>query len=726
MPSTVFSFDPMTLALGMAACALVIACVWLSRRVVRAETALDALGAHSRNLEATLDTMSQGVALFDSHERILVSNSAFATMYGMAPSEVAPGTSLRAILEARASRGIYTGTTVDAILKRLRERLSRKSVTHWTAPFADGRTIVVSTQPRPDGSWVNTHLDITERERLREQLDAALESMIEGIAMFDADRKLVLSNAQYADIYKIPAASITAGTSLRDIIQLGKDAGTLSGDEVERFDAAFRCLDKDARSARQRIALLDGRFVDVTVTRNARGGIVTCHRDVTDQCLSDARIAHMALHDTLTGLPNRVLLRERLEQAMARAQRSGESVALHALDLDHFKKVNDTMGHPVGDKLLTEVAGRLTELVRATDTVARLGGDEFAIVQVGITGPHDAAILAERVIKVLSAPFHIGGRDIVIGASVGIAMAPTNAPDFDMLMRHADVALYRSKEAGRGRLCYFESAMDDELRQRREFERDFRDAVRAGAFELHYQPLYSAPKSTITGFEALVRWRHPVLGLVAPLQFIPLAERSGLIHDLGAWVLREACETAIHWPDDIRIAVNVSPVQLQGGTFIEVVERTLKSTGLAPSRLELELTEAALLEVEAAEVLKALRGLGVRLALDDFGAGFSGFANLNLFHFDRIKIDRSFVQGGEGRTGGQLLRGIAQLAQALGVDTTAEGIETEAQMQAVLGEGCSELQGFYLASPVTAQEIGRILLSQASERRHERASYERA
>lgn len=701
--------EAVTVGLALSSAALTFSTLWLAWQWRAVRQMHVALTRYSANLEATLDTMSQGVALFDSQERILVSNRAFALMYGMDPHEVSPGTSLREVLERRAARGIYAGTTVDAILTRLRERLSRKSVTHWTAPFADGRTIVVSTQPRPDGSWVNTHLDITERERLREQLDAALGSMAEGIAMFDADRKLLLANVRYSELYDLPRGEVLPGVTLNILTALAVRVGTLDQKQADVFEEQWATVTPGERSAQYRLTQPSGRIIDVTVTMNARGGIVTCHRDVTAQCVSDARIAHMALHDMLTGLPNRVLMRERIEYAVKRAQRTGEKVAVHALDLDHFKAVNDTLGHAVGDALLSEVAQRLSNLVRATDTVARLGGDEFAIVQVDISSAGDAAILAERIIKVLQQPYKLNERDVMIGVSVGIALAPDNSTQFDTIMRQADVALYRSKGTGRGRYCYYDTAMDTDLQLDRVFEKELAEAVRVGGFELHYQPLYRDGGTVVSGFEALIRWHHPDRGLVSPGEFIPVAERTGLIHGLGAWVLRKGCETALQWPEKIRIAVNVSPIQLREQGFVDVVAGALSETGLAPHRLELEITESALLESQALSMLAALRGLGVRLALDDFGAGFSSLASLRTFRFDRVKIDGTYVRAPDGVNPSPLFHGMAALVQQIGIEITAEGIESEAQMNAVIAEGCSEMQGFYLARPAPAESVASLL-----------------
>jgi diguanylate cyclase (GGDEF)-like protein len=418
----------------------------------------------------------------------------------------------------------------------------------------------------------------------------------------------------------------------------------------------------------------------------------------------------MAMHDALTGLANRVLLNERLEQALARVNR-GEMVAVHLLDLDHFKNVNDTLGHPAGDKLLKDAASRLRALVRETDTIARMGGDEFAILQVAIGQPADATALAQRVIQSVSAPYELDGRQVLIGTSVGIAVGPADGLASDQLMRNADLALYRAKGDGRGTYRFFEAEMDAQMQQRRVMEYDLRKALTAGQFELHYQPVVNLDSDQISGFEALVRWRHPDKGMIAPGQFIGLAEEIGFIVPLGEWVIREACATAATWPDNMRISVNLSPAQFKNSGLVQIVVGALAASGLAASRLELEITETALLEDSEATLatLYRLRELGVRIAMDDFGTGYSSLAYLQSFPFDRIKIDRSFIRDIADGTGSvNIVRAVAALAKGLGMETTAEGVETSEQLDSVRSEGCTEMQGFLFSRPRPADELEQL------------------
>jgi diguanylate cyclase (GGDEF)-like protein len=422
----------------------------------------------------------------------------------------------------------------------------------------------------------------------------------------------------------------------------------------------------------------------------------------------------MAQHDALTGLPNRTLLDKRLEDAIAHAKR-GEIVATHLLDLDYFKNVNDTLGHPVGDKLLRMVADRLHRLIRECDTVARMGGDEFAIVQVGVAQPSDATSLAQRVIAAVSGPYEIDGHQVVVGASVGIAVSITDGSSPDLLLRNADLALYRAKSGGRGTSRFFEPEMDAQMQARRLMESDLRKAFAGGEFELHYQPIVNLQTNQISAFEALIRWQHSERGMVSPAAFIPLAEEIGLIVPLGEWILRTACAVAARWPHHVKVCVNLSPVQFRSRGLVEVVIGALATSGLHPSRLELEITETVLLaDTEATlAVLHQLRGLGVRIAMDDFGTGYSSLSYLQTFPFDRIKIDRSFVKGVADDVGSlNIVRAVSALAKGIGMATTAEGVETQEQLDAVKAEGCTEMQGFLFSRALPAGEIDRLFPSQ--------------
>jgi diguanylate cyclase (GGDEF)-like protein len=415
----------------------------------------------------------------------------------------------------------------------------------------------------------------------------------------------------------------------------------------------------------------------------------------------------MARHDALTSLPNRVLLGERIEQALAQMGRENLFAVL-CLDLDRFKQVNETLGHFVGDELLRRVADRLLACVREVDTVARLGGDEFAIVQCGIERPQDAIVLARRIVEIVSAPYDIEGHRVTVGVSIGIALAPGDGAEVDKLMKHADVALYRAKLDGRGTWRFFEADMDARLQARRMLELDLGDALAKDQFELRYQPLYDLDLERICGFEALLRWRHPRRGMVSPADFIPLVEEIGMIVPLGEWVLRRACAEATLWPEHVKLAVNVSAVQFKSARLIEVVKDALRSSGLSPRRLELEITESVLLtdsEVTVA-TLHALRNIGVRISMDDFGTGYSSLSYLRSFPFDKIKIDQTFIRDLSTEGGSDVIvRAITSLGRNLDMRTTAEGVETGQQFAWLQREGCDELQGYLISPPARADEI---------------------
>ena len=545
---------------------------------------------------------------------------------------------------------------------------------------------------------------------------AALDNMGEGLCMFDAQKRLVVCNDRYAKLYKLPPELLSVGTLHTAIIAHRVSSGILKGGTgvtaVEKKVSALGQL--PAQTVSSRIdELADGQLIRVT-RQPMEGGWVATHEDVTEQCRSEAKIAHMALHDTLTGLANRALLGERLAHALTRTNR-GEILAVHVLDLDHFKKVNDTLGHAVGDKLLQTVGSRLQALARDSDTIARMGGDEFAIVQVGLSQAADAAALARRVVAAIAEPCEIDGHQVVSGASVGIAVAPADATAPDQLMRNADLALYRAKGDGRCTFHFFEAGMDAQMQARRELEQDLRNALAASEFELYYQPLSNLANDSITGFEALIRWHHPDKGLVSPGAFIPLAEETGLIVPIGEWVIRQACARAAQWPSDIRIAVNLSPAQLRSPNLVQVIISALAASGVAADRLELEITESVLLQDSEATlaVLYRLRELGIRIAVDDFGTGFSSLSHLQRFPFDKIKVDRSFISSMIDNTCSlNIVRAVAALANGLGVIATAEGVETQEQLDAVRAEGCAEVQGFLLSEPIPAHEVERLFLSE--------------
>ncbi len=445
------------------------------------------------------------------------------------------------------------------------------------------------------------------------------------------------------------------------------------------------------------------------ITHEGRPARVVTIRDIRERKRAEERIRHLANHDLLTGLPNRSLFLDRLNVALANAERARSGVAVLYLDLDRFKAVNDLLGHPAGDRLLQEMARRLRDAVPGHDTVARLSGDEFAVLH-RIAQPGEALALADRLVKSLGAPADLDGQRMVVGTSIGIALFPQDGAAAEPLLQHADTALYRAKEEGRGTFRFFESAMNERLQARRGMERDLRQALSDGALTVHYQPLEDCGTRRILGFEALVRWKHPVRGMVPPSEFVPLAEESGLIMQLGEFVLRTACRDARHWPDPVKVAVNLSPVQFRHSDLAATILAILEEEGLPPRRLEIEVTEGVMIDdtERALAALSALKAAGVRIALDDFGTGYSSLSYLQKFTFDKLKIDRSFVQlMAESRESLSIIRTILALAKSLGIAVTAEGVETEEQRTLLNNEACNQLQGYLIGRPVPASELAR-------------------
>ncbi len=489
---------------------------------------------------------------------------------------------------------------------------------------------------------------------------------------------------------------------------LGRPSEAIVGLRLDAFVVRPRNAPPQAASTAE-ADLVDAagetRPVEILIRKVGEGSgeAVMAVRDLTDRRRAEQRIQHLAHHDSLTGLANRTLFRDRLAQAMALAERSARGIALLCLDLDGFKAVNDLMGHPVGDAVLIEVGNRLVACLRESDTVARLGGDEFAIVLSFVDQPRGAAGLAARVVELLAEPFEVAGQRVCIGTSVGVALYPSDAAAPETLLRNADLALYRAKHDGKGTFRFFEQAMDERLQQRRMMEQELRLAMLREEFSLDYQPLFDGASLAIEGFEALLRWQHPERGRISPGEFVPVAEESGLIVPLGRWVLQSACAEAASWPVPRRVAVNLSPAQFKQRDLAQMVGQILKDTGLAAPRLELEITEGILIDdsARALVILGELKALGVRIALDDFGTGYSSLSYLRRFPFDKLKIDASFVRAlSEGGEAEAIVRAIMALGRSLGLCVTAEGVETEDQLARLRAENCDEVQGFLLGRPL--------------------------
>jgi diguanylate cyclase (GGDEF)-like protein len=544
----------------------------------------------------------------------------------------------------------------------------------------------------------------------KERLDTAVNNMTQGLLLYDSDARIVLCNKRYLELYNLSPDVVKPGLHFRDLIAYRKQTGSFSGD-VDKFCAAVLGNVTLKQMTHSVVETSDGRSVQIVNKPLANGGWVATLEDITERMRAEKQIAHLAHYDALTDLPNRVLFREQLEHEIERAKR-GEQLAVLYIDIDEFKSVNDSLGHPTGDELLKAIAVRLRSCVRDTDYVARLGGDEFAIVQTGVAQPSDVMELVKRIYETIRKPVDCLGHLVTTDASVGIAVAPEDGTTVDQLLKSADLAMYGAKEDGRRTYRFFEPEMDARVKARRAIELDIRHAIADRSFELHYQPVVNLSSNEIVGCEALLRWNHPVRGMISPAEFIPIAEETGLICEIGDWVLATACAEAASWPSAVNIAVNVSPVQFRSHAFSLKVANVLAATGLSANRLELEITEAVLIRDDEAALamLQHLRAIGVRIALDDFGTGYSSLSYLRRFPFDKIKIDRSFVSDVAMADGSSsIVQAVINIARARSMTTTAEGVETEEQREMLLGLGCTEMQGYLISRARPAVEIRPLL-----------------
>ncbi len=546
---------------------------------------------------------------------------------------------------------------------------------------------------------------------LAARFDTALNNMPHGLCMFDADRRVVVTNKRLAEILGLASRGDRKGQTVRELVLDCVEAGTILRSELDRLASDIEARLRGIQNTGFTVQKQDGRTLSLTFQQMANGGSVVLIEDITERKSAEMRISHLARYDSLTGLPNRMFLREQMDKALAAA--GSNPVAVMFVDLDQFKQVNDTLGHPRGDVLLRAVADRLRHLVRPSDIVARFGGDEFVIVQSPISSGEDAAVLARRVVSALSDTYEVDGHQVVIGASVGIALSPRDATGPDHLLKIADMALYWAKADQRGTFRFFEPEMDIRAHARRTLELDLRNALANNAFQVFYQPLFDLKTKRISTCEALVRWPHPLRGMISPAEFIPVAEEMGLIIELGKWVLTEACRTCATWPAEVRVAVNLSANQFRRGNVVKTIQEALAETGLDPSRLEIEITESVLFQDTRATraILHELRDFGVRISLDDFGTGYSSLSYLQSLPLNKVKIDRSFLEGLEtGDRALVLLRGIAKLSAELGLAVTVEGIETAEQLALIAAEeSVTEAQGWLFAPALPAKEV-RLLL----------------
>ncbi len=664
--------------------------------------------AHARLCEA-IEMLPEAIVFMDAADRLILWNRRYAELYSDIADILAPGVPFEHVLRTSIERGRHA-EQIDDEEKWLAMRLALHAAPQgpWEQRFRNGQWVRHEDRRTSDGGSIGMRIDITDLKKREASFRLLFDGNPVPMWLFDsASLRFIAVN---------DAAVAHYGYSREQFLAMSAFELHPDGDR----DLAEQALRNGAESAdgdrAQSHMRADGTSIQVLtfmkeLSHEGSPARLVGVIDVTERLRAEARITHLARHDALTNLPNRVQLRERMEEATARIRR-GENLAVLCLDLDRFKSVNDTLGHPVGDAVLRAVSERLQACLRETDVVARLGGDEFAVLQAGIERPEQAGALADRLIKAVSEPYDLMGHQIVIGTSIGISMAPEDGVDPDMLLKNADTALCRTKADGRGIYRHFEPEMDAKVQRRRALELDLRKALANEEFGLHYQPLIAVETSEVAGFEALLRWQHPVRGPLSPAEFIPLAEETGLIVPLGEWVLRQACSDAVRWPSHVKIAVNLSAAQFKSKTLVHMIVSVLGSSGLAPHRLELEITESVLLQDSAATLatLHQLRTLGIRIAMDDFGTGYSSLSYLRSFPFDRIKIDRAFVRElSDSAESAALIHTIVELGTNLGMAVTAEGIETEDQLRLVRAEGCTEVQGYLFSPPRPVRELGPFL-----------------
>ena len=665
------------------------------------------LSGQNRQLDAALNNMIQGLCMFDAQNRLLVWNERYRAMYNIDPRLIWRGCTIRDLLDARIAAGTFP-LDPGRYDGELRAHLKDGRNFTLNIELADGRIVDVINQPIEGGGWVAMHEDITERKKAERELEntrSFLDTIIENVPS-----PIIVKGAQDLRYMLINrAAEQYLGVDRNTM--LGKRASEVmpkvTADQIEEQDK--KLLEAGTIIVREEHTILtpgNGTRI-VTATRLPVKGadgkpqyLISVIRDLTERRRHEQQIAHMAHHDSLTDLPNRTAFNECIAATLDIAKASGESFALLSVDIDRFKTFNDVFGHSVGDRLLREIAGRLESACQGA-FVARVGGDEFQVITPTGPQPETAEALAENLSAALDTDIDIDGYPLRVGLTVGVAVFPQDGADAVNLIANADAALFRAKTEARGTIRFFQMTMDNQLRDKRVLQQDLRSAIARDQLVLHYQP-YTTIGGDILGFEALVRWHHPTRGLISPAQFIPLAEESGLIVPIGEWILRTACQEAASWPRRLRISVNLSPVQFRQGDLVGLVHSILLETGLEPPRLKLEVTEGVLIDdfTRGLSVLRRLKALGVRIAMDDFGSGYSSLSYLQAFPFDKIKIDKSFIVNlPQNQQSAAIVRAVIGLAHGLGLPVLAEGVETEEQRQFLAGETCDEIQGFLIGRP---------------------------
>jgi diguanylate cyclase (GGDEF)-like protein/PAS domain S-box-containing protein len=663
-------------------------------------------------LREAIDILPEGIVFLDPDGRYILWNQQYAEIYNRSADLFHPGAKLEDTLRIGIARGDYPdskGREDEWLAERL-ALMANPSGRHEQI-LSDGRTILIEERRTGDGGMIGLRVDITEMKKREASFRLLFEANPVPMFVYAIDDFSILSmNHAAAEHYGFTSGAprSLADIVVRDPTPLAATSRLTKG-EIEGFTAKHRRADG---------SLIDVALYSSDLTYENRPAVLLASIDVTERKRAEARAAFLAHHDALTSLPNRLLLRTRMEEALADVRGGGRQVATLCLDLDGFKAINDTLGHASGDRLLQMVAERISGDIGPGDTVARLGGDEFAILQTNVDSASQIIELSERILASVEAPYEIDEQLVTVGVSIGVALAPHDGMDAEILLHNADMALYRAKSDGRGRYCFFEPEMNARAQARRRIEVNLRKALRENELTVCYQPLVDLDSGHIVSLEALLRWRHPELGMISPAEFIPIAEETGMIISIGSFVLRRACQDAAAWPSNATVAINLSPLQFKTGSLFQSVRDALSMSGLPPTRLELEITETLLLDKseQVLSTLHALRALGVRIAMDDFGTGYSSLSYLRSFPFDKIKIDRSFIQEISQKSDSQaIVRAILSLGSSLGVTITAEGVETESDLAYLKSEGCPQGQGFlFSAARSQAEVVGMLRAARAA------------
>jgi diguanylate cyclase (GGDEF)-like protein/PAS domain S-box-containing protein len=657
-------------------------------------------------LQATLDSVEEGIIMVDPHGRVVVANRSIAGMLDLPPEVLAGNPTMDSIIAFQQQRGDFA-RACPSQRRWLDGSRNVPSPDNYERATADGRLLEVRTRRLPDGGYVRTYADVTEQRAAERSIRAAeadyrglFENAVIGIyrstpdgRQLRANRALVALNGYESEAEMLASVNDIASEWYVDPARRAEFKRLMERDgQVTDFVSEIY-----RHKSRDRIWISENAWA----VRGADGSVAYYEGTVQDasaRVQAERRIDYLAHHDTLTGLPNRILVTSALEQAVAEAGH-GQSVAVLCLDLDRFKEVNDTLGHAAGDQLLQQAAVRLRAVLGPNDLAARLGGDEFAVILRNVLGQGSVRQAAQAIVRSLSRPYNVAGQRVVVGVSIGIALAPGDADNPNELLRNADIALYRAKAEGRGTHRFFESAMDARVQFRRTIETDLRRALAFGQLDIHYQPIFDLGERRVSTLEALLRWRHPTRGSISPVDFIPVAEETGLIVPIGEWALREATAAVARLPGDVALAVNLSPAQFRSRSLLATIVNALATSRLPAHRLELEITETLLMleDADTHRAMEDIRALGVKLALDDFGIGYSSLSYLQRFRFDKIKIDRSFIQKAAGDdASAAIVRAIIGLGRDLGIVVVAEGVETTAQIRALQAQGCRWVQGWAL------------------------------